>query len=324
MIETVVAVVGPTGVGKTDLAIAVGRELAGEIVSVDSRLLYRGMDIGTAKPSPAQRAVVPHHLIDVADPDESWSLGRFRQAVLEAVQGILGRRRLPILVGGAGQYMTAVLDGWSPPALPADEGIRRKWAEFASAHGTSALHAQLRAVDPTAAEGIDSRNVRRVIRALEVFELSGGPRSHQPTRVDVPFAAIRIGLALPRPDLYARLDARLERMLTDGLVEEVRSLKAKGYGRGLPSMSAIGYRQIAAYLDGEISLEQAVAQVRQATRRFVRQQANWFRADDHRLSWFEPRPGYEAEVLAYLRGRLSNPPANGHGSGPTQGARSPG
>jgi len=296
----VVAVVGPTGVGKTDLAIVAGRELGGEIVSVDSRLLYRGMDIGTAKPSPTQRAAVPHHLIDVANPEETWSLGRFRQAVLDAVQDILVRRRVPILVGGSGQYMTAVLEGWSPPAWAPDLAIRRKWSEYAAAHGAPALHAQLGAVDPTAAERIDARNVRRVIRALEVFELSGGPSRRQPTREDVPFEAIRIGLRLPRPELYARLDARLERMVADGLVEEVRSLRARGYGRDLPSMSAIGYRQIAAYLDGEISLEQAVAQVRQATRRFVRQQSNWFRADDHRLTWFEPRPGYETDVLAFL------------------------
>jgi len=305
MMERVVAVVGPTGVGKTDLAIVAGRELNGEIVSVDSRLIYRGMDIGTAKPSASQRAAVPHHLIDIADPNETWSLGRFRQAVLVTVQDITARRRVPILVGGSGQYMTAVLDGWSPPAWPADPAIRRKWAEYASTHGEPALHAQLGAVDPTAAERIDARNVRRVIRALEVFELSGGPGSRQATRAEVPFEAIRIGLRLPRPELYARLDARLERMLADGLVEEARSLRARGYGRDLPSMSAIGYRQMAAYLDGEISLEQAVAQVRQATRRFVRQQANWFRSDDPRLCWFEPRPDYEAEVLAYLASVLA-------------------
>jgi len=305
MMDTIVAVVGPTGVGKTDLAIAAGRELGAEIVSVDSRLLYRGMDIGTAKPSPAQRAVVPHHLIDVAEPDEVWSLGRFRQAVLDGVQEILGRRRVPILVGGSGQYMTAVLDGWSPPAWPPDPGIRKKWAEYASTYGARALHAQLSAADPAAAERIDARNVRRVIRALEVFELSGGPDSRQPTRADVPFEAIRIGLRLPRPELYTRLDARLERMLADGLVEEVRSLRARGYSRDLPSMSAIGYRQMAAYLDGEISLEEAVAQVRQATRRFVRQQANWFRADDPRIAWFEAAPGYEPDVLAYLASVLA-------------------
>src|SRR4030067_614493 len=159
MTNTIVAGVGPAGVGKTELAIVAGRELGGEIVSVDSRLLYRGMDIGTAKPSPARRAAVPHHLIDVADPDEAWSLGRFRQAVLDAVQVILGRRRLPILVGGSGQYMTAILDGWSPPAWPPDPGIRKKWAEDASTHGAPALHAQLAAVDPTAAERIDARKV---------------------------------------------------------------------------------------------------------------------------------------------------------------------
>lgn len=301
------AVVGPTGVGKTDLALSLARALAGEIVSVDSRLLYRGMDIGTAKPTAAQRAAVPHHLLDVADPDEIWSLGRFRQAVMESVRQIYGRGRLPILVGGTGQYMTAVLDGWTPPSAPADPELRREAETFAHEHGPAALHDRLREVDPEAAARIDPRNLRRVIRGLEVARASGGPRRALPRRSAVPFEAVRVGLSLPRSELYARLDARLDRMLADGFVEEVRGLMARGCGRHLPSMSAIGYRQLAAYIEGEMTFEQALARVRQATHRYVRQQANWFRADDPRIRWFKPGPGYEAEVLAYVRAALEAP-----------------
>ncbi|HSB90038.1 MAG TPA: tRNA (adenosine(37)-N6)-dimethylallyltransferase MiaA [Anaerolineales bacterium] len=304
MMAKVVALLGPTGVGKTELAIHLGRTLGGEIVSVDSRLLYRGMDIGTAKPTATQRAAVPHHLIDVADPDEVWSLGRFRQAVLEIVDGISRSGSLPILAGGTGQYMTAVLDGWAPPPKPADDEIRRRWEGFAAENGAAALHRRLAEVDPEAAGRIDYRNVRRVVRALEVVEWSGGPRRDQPIQVPAPFEAVRVGLRLPRSELYARLDARLDRMLADGFVDEVRRLLARGYGRDLPSMSAIGYRQLAAYLEDEMAFEQAVARIRQATRRFVRHQSNWFRSDDPRIRWFEPRPGYEAEVVAYVTSAL--------------------
>jgi len=304
MNANVVALLGPTGVGKTDLAIHLGRALGGEIVSVDSRLLYRGMDIGTAKPTAAQRAAVPHHLIDVADPDEIWSLGRFRKAVLESVEGISRSGRLPILAGGTGQYMTAVLDGWAPPPRPADDEIRRRWEMFAAENGAAVLHRRLAEVDPEAAGRIDYRNVRRVVRALEVVEWSGGPRRDQPLQIHAPFEAVRVGLRLPRTELYARLDARLDRMLADGFVDEVRGLLARGIGRDLPSMSAIGYRQLAAYLGDEMTFDQAVARIRQATRRFVRHQSNWFRFDDPRIRWFEPRPGYEAEVVTFVASAL--------------------
>ncbi|HET7009771.1 MAG TPA: tRNA (adenosine(37)-N6)-dimethylallyltransferase MiaA [Anaerolineales bacterium] len=299
---TVVALLGPTGVGKTDLAIALARELDGEVVSVDSRLLYRGMDIGTAKPAPAQRADVPHHLIDVADPDETWSLGQFREAVHRVVDEVLERQRLPILAGGTGQYMVATLEGWDPPAHPPDPVLRQELAAFAEAHGAKALHDRLRERDPSAAARIDPRNVRRVIRALELAA-SGVSRDRNELRSPA-FDAIRVGLRLPRPELYARLDRRIDRMLAEGLVEEVRGLLAQGYSTDLPSMSAIGYRQIAAHLRGESTLEEAVARIRQATRRFVRHQANWFREDDPRIRWFEPRPGYEADVMSWIRHRL--------------------
>ena len=302
---TVVALLGPTGVGKTDLAIFFALALEGEVVSVDSRLLYRGMDIGTAKPTPGQRAQVPHHLIDVADPDESWSLDRFRWAVNEVIHDVHRRGRLPILAGGTGQYMTAILDGWSPPHLPPDARLRQELTEFAAEHGARALHARLEMLDPAAAERIDGRNVRRVIRAIEVSQTTGEPRDRLGRNEPVPFNAIRVGLRLPRKELYARLDARLDRMILDGLVEEVGQLLSRGYSPELPSLSAIGYRQLAAHLRGEISLEIAVARIRQATRRFVRHQANWFREDDPRIQWFDVGPGYEAHVLSWVRDELS-------------------
>jgi tRNA dimethylallyltransferase len=302
--KPVLALVGPTGVGKTELALFLAQNLDGEIVSVDSRLLYRGMDIGTAKPTPAQRQAAPHHLIDVADPQEVWSLGRFRQEVYRIVEDVQARGRLVLLAGGTGQYMAAILDGWAPPELPPDPDLRQALNDFAAAHGAAALHARLAKLDPPAAQRIDPRNIRRVIRALEIVQAQGPSDSRPGQRRPPLFESLRIGLRLPRAELYARLDARLDGMLADGLVEEVRALLARGCSPDLPSMSAIGYRQIAAHLRGEGTLESAVARVRQATRRFVRHQANWFRQDDPRIQWFDVGPGYEAGVLTWVRDRV--------------------
>jgi tRNA dimethylallyltransferase len=300
----VVAILGPTAVGKTEVALALAERVSGEIISADSRLLYRGMDIGTAKPTQEQRARVPHHLIDVADPREIWSLGRFRQGALAAIQEIHGRGNLPFLVGGTGQYLTALLEGWSPPPLPGSAGLRSELEAEAAKHGAQALHERLRQVDPRAAATIDPRNVRRVVRALEVFELTGQPASRQRSRRRPPFESLWIGLRLPRPELYARIDARLEAMLQAGLVDEVRRLLGGGLPPSQPSLSAIGYRQIVEHLEGSLGLDEAVARIRRATRQLVRRQANWFKASDPRIRWFDSRPGVEDEIEVALRAWL--------------------
>lgn len=293
------AILGATATGKSALALVIAQEFAGEIVSVDSRQIYRGMDIGTAKPSPDERARVPHHLIDVADPDETWTLAHYQRAIYRAVDEIAGRARMPILVGGTGQHMRAVLEGWLPP--PQDPSVRARLEAEAADLGPEAMAQRLAERDPDSAARIDPKNLRRVIRALEILEVTGTSASDLREAQPPPFATLRVGLSLPRPELYQRIDERIEAMLQAGLVEEVRGLLARGYARTLPSMSAIGYREIAAHLAGEISLEEAAAQMRRATRRLVRTQANWFRASDPRIQWFVPAEGFEADVLAWIR-----------------------
>jgi len=300
----VVAIVGATATGKSALALELAEALSGEIVSVDSRLLYRGMDIGTAKPTRAERSRVAHHLIDVADPDETWSLARYQEAVYQVVPQILANGHLPFLVGGTGQYMRAVLEGWNPPEEAFDPRIRARLEAEAQAGRGGELVARLEQVDPSSAARIDPRNLRRVIRALEVYEAGGEPAGARSRRRTPKFDAVRLGLALPRPELYDRVDRRIDSMIEAGLVEEVRGLLARGYDRRLASMSAIGYGEIAAHLAGETDLSEAVRRMRSATRRFVRHQANWFRQTDPTIHWFKPAAGYEAAVVEWVRGEV--------------------
>ena len=283
--DPLVVLVGPTAVGKTETAILLAERLAAkgypaEIVSADSRLFYRGMDIGTAKPTPTERARVPHHLIDVADPDETWSLAVFQQQAGRVIADIHARQRLPLLVGGTGQYIRAMTEGWEPPRVGPAPRLRAAlyaWAERVTPIG---LHNRLRVLDPLAADAIDPRNVRRTIRAFEVIFTTGQQFSSQRQRGPAPTQVLMLGLNRPRPELYARIDARIQAMLEAGFVDEVKGLLARGYTSDLPTMSAIGYGQIAAYLRGAITLENAVVEMKRLTRQFVRRQANWFKAED--------------------------------------------
>ncbi len=291
-----VLILGPTAVGKTEIAIQLAKRLEGEIVSADSRQFYRGMDIGTAKPTLEQRARVPHHLIDVADPDENWSLAVFQGKAREVIAGVHARGRLPFLVGGTGQYLRAVTEGWSPPAIAPDARLRHVLEGLATERGNTWLHAALSRLDPQAAAAIDARNLRRSVRALEVILTSGRPFSVQRRQGTSPYRTLSIGLTRPRAELYQKVDERIEAMFEDGLLQEVQALVSKGYHSDLPSLSAIGYREATAVLRGEMSEEQAKAAMRRLTRAFVRRQANWFKPDDPSIHWFEA--GRQGVVVA--------------------------
>ncbi len=295
------AIVGPTAVGKTALAIALAQALGGEIVSADSRQVYRGMDIGTAKPSAAERAAAPHHLIDVVDPDEEFSLARYQDLATAAIGEIAGRGRLPLLVGGTGQYLAAVLEGWQVPRVAPQPELRAALEREAQERGAAALHERLVRVDPAAAAGILPTNVRRVIRALEVYQVTGRPISEQQTRQQPPYAARTLWLTLPTDELYSRIDARVDGMIAAGLVEEVRGLLARGYGWDLPAMSSLGYREFQPYIDGRASLAEAIQQLKYDTHAFARRQPNWFRRLPAVTRLAAGAPGLPERALAWWR-----------------------
>ncbi|MDI6709107.1 MAG: tRNA (adenosine(37)-N6)-dimethylallyltransferase MiaA [Bacillota bacterium] len=292
-------ITGPTATGKTAVSIALAERLArgAEIVSADSMMVYRGMDIGTAKPSRVEMRGIPHHLIDVAEPDEPFSVARYRELAEAAVAGILARGRLPLLVGGTGLYIRAVLDEYHF-AAPPDEGLRRELADAVRHHGPEWLHARLAEVDPVRASAIHPRNVRRVIRALEIFRKTGRPPSSFAPRFErgrERYAARVFGLFMDRERLYRRIEERVDAMLAAGLVAEVEGLLARGYRMDLPSMHGLGYKEIAAYLAGEIPYEEAVALLKRNTRRYAKRQFTWFKTDP-RIHWIEV--GENADPMA--------------------------
>ena len=298
---SLVLIVGPTAVGKTEIAIQLAERLNGEIVSADSRLFYRGMDIGTAKPTPGERARVPHHLIDIANPDEILSLAVFQQQAHEVIAEIHARKKLPFLVGGTGQYIRAVTQGWIPPAVEPDEKLRGELERMKEERGAYWLHDKLSKLDPVAAEKIDARNFRRTIRAMEVILTTGRKFSDQRGQTDSPYHLVTIGLTRPRTELYERVDQRIEAMFANGFMDEVNGLLAKGYPPSLPTMSAIGYRECIRVIEGELNEEQAKAEIRRATRVFVRRQANWFKVSDPNIMWFQVRVGVEEEIVKNIR-----------------------
>jgi tRNA dimethylallyltransferase len=284
--QLVVFIVGPTAVGKTAFAIQLAQKLNTEIISADSRLLYRGMDIGTAKPSPKEVQTVKHHLIDVADPPETWSLGKYKDAIFEVINSLHAKKKLPIVVGGTGQYIRALTQGWTVPEITADEHLRDILETWSKEIGTEALHTRLAVLDPLAAASIDHRNVRRTIRALEVVFKTGQPFSAQRQQEEIPYLPLVMGLQCPRAELYQRVDDRIAAMLAAGFEQEVRFLLKK-YPSDLPAFSAIGYKQMISYIQGEIALDEAIMDWKRATRVFVRHQANWFKPDDSAIHWIE-------------------------------------
>jgi tRNA dimethylallyltransferase len=299
--KPLIVIIGPTAVGKTELAIHLARRMNGEIISADSRLFYRGMDIGTAKPSKEEMGGVPHHLVDVADPDEIWSLATFQKRAGEIIEDIQKRQKLPFLVGGTGQYIHAVVDGWEIPAQEANHPLRKVLDDWAKEIGSLSLFEKLQKIDPEAASHIEYQNVRRTIRALEVIFLTGRKFSEQRTKRVSPYHVLMIGLKRSRPALYERIDRRIEQMISDGLVDEVKMLMDKGFAPHLPSLSAIGYRESVSYLQGTLSLEEAVVQMKRLTRQFVRRQSNWFKENDPQIHWFDMEEGVTDKVETLIR-----------------------
>jgi tRNA dimethylallyltransferase len=263
--------------------------LNGEIVSADSMQVYRGMDIGTAKPSAEQRRHVPHHLIDVVNPDEEFSVALYKEKAERVIDDILPRGRRPILVGGSGLYVRAVTGQWRMTAAPKDEAFRERLRNEAREQGLAALHARLREVDPESAARIPLSDEKRLLRALEVFETTGLPISHF-HRLDCAhkpkYDVSMIGLTLPRPSLYARIEARIDKMMVRGLLQEVERLREKGCHAGLVSMKALGYSHLLRCLAGEFALETAVRLFKRDTRRFAKRQMTWFRAEPS-IHWLD-------------------------------------
>jgi tRNA dimethylallyltransferase len=306
MLPPLIAIVGPTAAGKTATAIRLCGDFDGEIISSDSRQIYRGLDIGTAKPTPQERAAAIHHLIDVVDPDQVLGLAEYQALAYAAINEVLARKRVPFLVGGTGQWVRAVIEGWGVPRVPPDYTLRAELEAEANRAGPQALHARLASVAPDAAAKIDYRNVRRVIRALEVYLKTGIPISQHQRAQAPPYRILQIGLTMPREMLYARADARVERMLADGLLAEVKTLVDQGYHLGLPAMSGLGYRQMGQHLAGELSLDEAVRLIKKETHRFIRQQYNWFRLNDPAIHWFDVSGEYYAALRQVVAAFLAD------------------
>jgi tRNA dimethylallyltransferase len=297
-------IVGPTAVGKTELSLHLAEALDGEIVSADSRSFYRGMDIGTAKPTPEERAQVPHHLVDIADPDETVALAEYQDRAYAAVEEILARGRLPLLVGGTGQHVQAVVEGWRIPRVGPHPDLRAELESMAEREGRQALHHWLRQLDPQAAADIHPHNVRRVVRALEVCLVTGRPISEQQRKVPPPYRILQIGLTMDREALYERADTRLEMMIEAGLPAEVRRLVERGWGWDLPAMSAVGYAEFKPYFEREAALGEVVARIRSGLHRFIRHQYSWFSLDDPDIRWFDVAHAQPEEIEAVVAGWL--------------------
>lgn len=292
-------ILGPTAVGKTQLAIELAKQLSGEIISADSMQVYRGMDIGTAKPAHHERWNIPHYLMDIIDPDVPWTVSDFVKLTEKLVQEIKQRNKLPIIVGGTGLYLWTLMEGYSFPIAPADNELRRKLEN----NPVSSLYTRLARLDPKAAQKIHANDKKRIIRALEVHQLTGEPISELQERRDRTAEHrtqeyLLIGLNMPRQQLYQRIEQRVDQMIEQGLIKEVEGLLAKGYEKDLPSFQALGYKEAINFLSGEWDQGTMVKELKKRTRNFARRQLTWFRRFPD-VKWFEA-PVDTKDVLDYI------------------------
>ena len=293
MATKLLAIVGPTGVGKSALAMRLAWDFDGEIIGADSRQVYRHMSIGTAKPSDADRTEISHHLVDIIEPDEGYSLALFLRDARQIIHNAKKLRgMLPMVVGGTGQYVWGLLEGWQVPQVNPNAKLREELESRVEAEGVGALYEELRRVDADAAERVDGRNPRRVVRALEValsgrMDAPGGGDVEGPRKVPPDYDAMVVGLTMERAALYARIDARVDAQIAAGWLDEVRGLRERGYGFEHAAMSGLGYGELMRHLDGEMALEEAVQRIKYRTHRYARQQYNWFRLGDERIRWVQ-------------------------------------
>ena len=285
--KRLVAVVGPTAVGKSRLGISIAKQFNGEIVNADSRQVYKFMDIGTAKPGREEREAVPHHMLDIIMPDQAYSLALFQESALRCISDIQEGGKLPVLVGGSGQYAWSVLEGWRIPTIAPDPDFRDRMMRRAEKDGVNSLYSELEKIDPSSAAGMLPNNLRRIVRALEIHHVTGLLPSALRGKRGLPYPVLIIGLTAGRERLYSLIDKRAEQMVEAGFIEEVKRLLEMGYHSGLASMSGLGYRQMADHLAGRISLQEALKAIKFETHRFARGQYAWFRLSDGRIRWFE-------------------------------------
>lgn len=289
-----IILLGPTASGKSSLAIQLAQELETEIISADSRYLYRQMKIGTAKPSSEELSLVRHHMIDCADLHHPWSIGEYKSRVEGLIVVLNNAGKIPLMVGGTGQYIRAFMQNWKIPEIEADNELRNTLDEIGLEHGFEKLHQQLAVLDPDAAEIIDWRNHRRTVRALEVILSTGQRFSEQRRSGESLYNLLVLGLRWERAELYQRIDKRIETMLSDGFLKEVEDLIEKGYKTDLLKMGVIGYSELIRHLGGEISMDEAVMLIRRNTRKYVRRQVNWFKPDNPDIYWFDAK---DPEIL---------------------------
>ena len=299
-----VAIVGPTGIGKSRLALHLSGIFHGEIISADSRQVYRHLNIGTAKPTPHEMSLVPHHLVDIIDPGEVFSLVQFQETAYRVIDDIHSRYKVPFLVGGSGLYVKAVLENWQIPRVLPDPKFRYNAEKIADEEGVDGLYQQLVRIDPNAASKIDPNNLRRIIRALEVHTRTQIPFSSLGHKKEPEFRSLIIGLTTDRPTLYEIVDRKIDVMFEQGLVKEVENLLKMGYDFTLPAMSGIGYRQVGQYLREELSLDSAKQKMKTETHRFIRHQYAWFRLSDENIHWFDIKDRNNQEIENLVKSYL--------------------
>jgi tRNA dimethylallyltransferase len=300
-----IILLGPTASGKTGLAIQLAQALNTEIISADSRYLYKELNIGTAKPTQDELAQVRHHLINCAILDQPWSIGEYKTEAEKLIQRLNDEGKIPILSGGTGQYIRAIRQNWQIPELEADDCMRTVIEGIGKEVGFEKLHDNLRVIDPEAASFIDFRNHRRTVRALEVIFKTGVRFSQIRSKETSPYDSLIIGLEWERKELYERIDSRIEQMLQEGFIEEVRQLIENGYKNALLKMGVIGYSELIAFLDGQTSLEEAVVLIKRNTRKYVRRQVNWFKPTDPEIHWLKAQdPAILKKMLDLVRAKF--------------------